>query len=70
MASIGVGCREIRIRGENRDTFRVVYVATIGEEVYVLHCFEKKSQQTSKSDLDLAKRRHKQMQEIIAAREA
>ncbi|MGC8514010.1 MAG: type II toxin-antitoxin system RelE/ParE family toxin [Acidimicrobiales bacterium] len=57
MSSIGSGCREIRVRDKD-GTFRVLYVATIGETVYVLHGFQKKTQKTSKADLDLAKQRY------------
>jgi len=37
--------------------------------VYVLHCFQKKTQQTATSDIDLGKQRYKQMKELIRARE-
>ena len=40
--------------------YRVIYVATIGDAVYVLHCFEKKTQRTAKSDIDLAKQRYRE----------
>jgi phage-related protein len=36
----------------------VFYIATIGETVYVLHAFQKKTQKTSNADLDLAKQRY------------
>jgi phage-related protein len=58
MSSIGPGVREIRIR-ETSGAFRVVYLATRPEAIYVLHCFQKKSQQTSRQDLALAKARLK-----------
>lgn len=54
MASVGPGVREIRIR-EPSGAFRVVYLATRPEAIYVLHSFQKKSQQTSRQDLALAK---------------
>lgn len=57
MSSIGSGCREIRVR-DKEGTFRVFYVATIDETVYVLHAFQKKTQKTSNADLDLAKQRY------------
>lgn len=38
-----------------------MYVATRSEGVYVLHCFAKKSQRTSRSDLDLGARRYKDL---------
>lgn len=53
MKIIGSGVREIRIRSAS-GAFRVIYVATLGDAVYVLHAFQKKSQATSKRDLDLA----------------
>ncbi len=67
LASIGPGCREIRVRN-SRDAYRVFYVAAVSDAVYVLHCFGKKSQQTAKTEIDLGKQRYKQMREITQAR--
>jgi phage-related protein len=39
--------------------FRVLYVATLPEAVYVLHAFQKKTQKTAKADLSLATTRYK-----------
>ena len=61
MPSIGAGVREIRVR-ERAGAFRVIYVATFADAVYVLHAFQKKTRQTAKRDLDLAASRlRKQM---------
>ena len=57
MATVGKGVQEIRIRDE-AGAFRVIYVAKFAEAVYVLHCFQKKSQKTSRADLDLAAKRY------------
>ena len=57
MATIGKGVQEIRIRDE-AGAFRVIYVAKFADAVYVLHCFQKKTQKTGKSDLDLAAKRY------------
>lgn len=57
MASVGAGCREIRTRDSGR-AFRVMYVATFGDTVYVLHSFEKKSQRTARRDIELGRRRY------------
>ncbi|MCK9394252.1 MAG: type II toxin-antitoxin system RelE/ParE family toxin [Methylobacter sp.] len=59
MPSIGSGVREIRIKIGG--AFRVVYLATRPEGAYVLHCFQKKSQQTAKHDIALAQARFKQI---------
>lgn len=57
MATIGKGVQEIRIRDE-AGAFRVIYVAKLADAVYVLHCFQKKTQRTGKMDLDLATKRY------------
>ena len=58
--SIGVGVREIRIR-DKRGIFRVMYVAKLASAVYVLHCFQKKTQKTAPGDLVLAKQRFNEL---------
>jgi phage-related protein len=55
---IGAGTREIRI-SEAQGTFRVMYVAKFVEAVYVLHCFQKKTQTTSRHDRDIAEARYR-----------
>lgn len=57
MSSIGRGVEEIRIR-DAAGAFRVIYTARIADAVYVLHCFQKKTMQTAKSDIELARRRY------------
>jgi phage-related protein len=61
MSSVGSGVREIRVR-ESSGAFRCIYLATRPEGIYVLHCFQKKTQKTSRQDLDLAARRFKAIQ--------
>lgn len=58
MPTVGAGVREIRIR-EDSGAYRVIYLAARPEAVYVLHCFQKKSQQTSRRDIHLAAKRFK-----------
>lgn len=60
MTSVGQGVREIRIRDE-AGIFRVLYIAKIEDSVYVLHAFQKKTQQTAKRDLNLATTRLRQI---------
>jgi phage-related protein len=52
MKTIAPGVAEIRIF-EASGVFRVIHVANI----HVLHCFQKKSQKTSRKDLALARQR-------------
>ena len=54
---VGTGTKEIRIR-DSSGIFRVMYVAKFEEAVYVLHCFQKKAQATSKQDKDIAEVRY------------
>ena len=58
MPAVGSGVREIRVR-ESSGAFRCIYLATRPEGIYILHCFQKKTQKTSQRDLDLAQRRFK-----------
>lgn len=57
MPSIGKGVEEIRVWDES-GTFRVIYTARIAGFVYVLHAFQKKSQATSKQDIERARVRY------------
>jgi phage-related protein len=41
--------------------YRVIYVARRADAVYVLHAFQKKTQATSRRDIDTAKRRFAQL---------
>jgi phage-related protein len=60
MKTIGAGVNEIRTRDAS-GAYRVIYIAKLKDAVYVLHCFEKKSQKTSRQDLELASKRFKQL---------
>ena len=60
MSSIGRGVREIRIREES-GAFRVIYLTKLADAVYVLHCFQKKTEKTSDKDIALARRRYKDL---------
>lgn len=62
MPSIGQGVEEIRIWDE-AGTFRVIYTARINDTAVVLHAFQKKTQATSKRDIDLARARWLQLKE-------
>ncbi|MDE2048288.1 MAG: type II toxin-antitoxin system RelE/ParE family toxin [Betaproteobacteria bacterium] len=60
MNTVGQGVKEIRIRDE-AGAFRVLYVAKFADAVYVLHCFQKKTEKTSKADVDLASKRYRDL---------
>lgn len=60
MKSIGVGVIEIRQKDEN-GIYRTIYTAKFADCVYVLHAFVKKTQKTSKADIEIAKSRLKSL---------
>lgn len=50
------------------DAFRVIYALQIGEEIWVVHAFQKKSTQgikTPKREIDLVKERLKRLKEML-----
>ena len=58
------GVLEVIAQGKG-STYRAVYTVKIGDAVYVLHCFQKKSKQgiaTPKPDMDLIRERLKEAQ--------
>jgi phage-related protein len=59
MPSIGRGVEEIRIHvlGE----WRIIYVAKFKDAVHVLHSFQKKTKRTNQHDIEIARRRYKQI---------
>ena len=61
VASVGSGVREIRIHVLAE--WRIIYVANIRDAIYVLHAFQKKTQKTSQRDIELARKRYKQIGE-------
>jgi len=60
MKTIGSGVREIRIH-DAHGAYRVIYIAQLASAIHVLHCFEKKSQRTSRQDIALARERYRQL---------
>ena len=63
MPSIGKGVEEIRI-WDDSGTYRVIYTARLRDAVYVLHAFQKKTQATSKRDIDVARQRLAQVMKV------
>ena len=58
MESVGKGVWELKTADE-RVWYRVIYLTRIGDELFVLHAFEKDSRKTDKRDLEIAKSRLK-----------
>lgn len=55
---VGSGTKEIRVRDKD-GIYRVLYVAKFEEAIYVLHCFQKKTESTAQADKEIAKARYR-----------
>jgi phage-related protein len=65
MSDVGAGVYELICKtGAQSVDHRVFYVAKFAEAIYVLHAFEKKTQQTPKADIRLGKVRYAEMLEL------
>lgn len=56
MSSIGRGVHELRFK-DRAGIFRVVYVLVGAGTVWFIHAFQKKSEKTPQEDIDIAKKR-------------
>ena len=66
LKGIDSGVMEI-VSDYDKNTFRAVYTVKIGEFIYVLHCFQKKSNKgisTPKHEIDLIKQRLKAAKQL------
>ena len=59
MPTVGPGVREIRIHVEGEH--RVFYIASFPEAIYVLHAFEKKTRRTARQDVELGRKRFREL---------
>jgi phage-related protein len=60
MPAVGKGVEAIRVTDDS-GAYRVIYVARRAEAVYVLHAYQKKTQATSRRDIETARRRFAQL---------
>lgn len=67
LRGLGSGVFEIALRFRG-DAYRTVYAVQLGETIWVIHAFRKKSTQgikTTKHEIDLAKTRLKRLKEAL-----
>lgn len=67
MKGLGSGVFEIALPYHG-NAFRVIYAVQIGDDIWVVHAFQKKSTQgikTPKREIDLAKDRLRRLKEIL-----
>ncbi len=58
MSSVGAGVFELRDQDE-RAWYRVIYLSRVRDVIHVLHCFEKRSRQTPRKEINVARQRLK-----------
>lgn len=61
MPLVGTGTMEIRIHADGE--YRVFYLAKFEDAIYVLHVFAKKTRKTSPLDIELGKKRYRELLE-------
>jgi phage-related protein len=60
MPSIGKGVHELRVKAASGE-FRVIYWLKIGDAIYLVHAFSKKSQKTARQNIETALMRIKKL---------
>lgn len=67
LQGLGAGIFEVAVRFRT-DAYRAVYAVRLGEAIWVLHAFQKKSKsgiKTPKQDIDLVRDRLKRLKEML-----
>ena len=60
MRTVGAGVVELRVQVGG--AFRVLYVAKFEEAIYVLHAFQKRRRRTAQVDVELARKRLRELE--------
>ena len=67
LTGLGSGVMELALKYRG-DAFRVVYALQIGDDIWVVHAFQKKSKtgiKTPKQEIDLIRNRLKRLREML-----
>jgi phage-related protein len=62
--SIGKGVEEIRV-WDDTGTYRMIYTVRLADAVYVLHVFQKKTQNIGRYDIELARKRYTELMKDV-----
>ena len=60
IVSVGKGVEELRIK-DSSGTYRVFYFARLASSILVFHAFQKKTQKTPKNEIELGRKRLKEL---------
>ena len=69
LTGLGAGVWELAIK-ERGDAYRVVYALQVGDDIWVVHAFQKKSTKgisTPRHEIDLVRERIKRLKEMLGA---
>ena len=64
LTRVGSGVYEIRLSDEANE-YRVIYVAQLGDKIWVLHAFQKKTRAIRNSDIELAKGAYSALEKML-----
>lgn len=64
--TIGTGVAEIRVKFHGE--YRLIYTAALGDAVYIISAFKKKTRKTPKTEINLAKARLAELKETLKKR--
>ena len=64
--AIGPGVAELKVK--YRGEYRAFYTVTMGNAVYIISAFRKKTQQTPKAEINLAKARLAQLKKTLRSK--
>lgn len=60
MSSVGVGVEELRVK-DISGVYRIFYFARLSDAIWIIHAFQKKTQKTPHHEIDIAKKRLKEV---------
>ena len=60
MPSVGIGVEELRIKDQS-GAYRVFYYARLANAILIFHAFQKKTEKTRKADIEIGKKRLKEL---------
>jgi phage-related protein len=60
MPSVGPGVEELRVKDQS-GAYRVFYYARVANAIFIFHAFQKKTQKTRKAEIEIGKKRLKEM---------
>ncbi len=60
MPSVGPGVHELRLR-DRSGVYRIIYAFVAREQIYVVHAFKKTTEKTPQHNIDVAKKRIKEL---------